>query len=466
VLRPDPARPDPIRPGDAGAGVRAGGSGHGTARCCGARTLDDDANVGARIYDLAAELYPVCRSITGDGVRLTLGLLARHIDIDVTEVPSGTQVFDWTIPREWSIADAYIADAAGRRVVDFRASNLHVLNYSAPVRTVLPLEQLKEHIFSLPDQPDLVPYRTSYYAERWGFCMSQRALDALPPGDYTAVIDSTLAEGSLTYGEHVVPGDGEDEVLLSAHICHPSLANDNCSGLALLTILARELGRRPTRLTYRFVFAPGTIGAITWLARNEAHASRIKHGLTVSCVGDAGGPTYKRSRRGDAPIDRVMTHVLKHAAPSAVIEDFSPYGYDERQYCSPGFNLPVGSFQRSKYGTFPEYHTSADNLDFIAPEHLEHSYRLILAAIDILEKDRVLVNTAPKCEPALGRRGLYATVGGDKAAAQDNMAMLWVLNFSDGTHSLLDIAERSAMPFAVIEAVAVRLEEAELLAAP
>jgi len=459
-------RPDPIRTGDAGPDTCTNCSRHGTARCCQARTLGDDRDVGQRIYDLAAELYPICRSITGNGVRYTLGILGRHIDIDVTEVPSGTQVFDWTIPREWTIADAYIANAAGERVVDFRASNLHVLNYSAPVRAQLPLEQLKEHIFTLPDQPDLVPYRTSYYAERWGFCMSDNALAALPPGDYTAVIDSKLAEGNLTYGEHVVPGDAEDEVLLLAHICHPSLANDNCSGLALLTMLARELGRRPRRHTYRFVFAPGTIGAITWLARNEAGTVRIKHGLVVSCVGDGGGPTYKKSRRGDALIDRAMAHVLKHAAPSAVIEDFSPYGYDERQYCSPGFNLPVGSFQRSKYGTFPEYHTSADNLDFIAPEHLEQSYRLIVAAIEILENDRTLIGTNTKCEPALGRRGLYATVGGDKAVAQDNMAMLWVLNFSDGTSSLLDIAERSAMPFAVIDAAAVRLEQAGLLGAP
>jgi aminopeptidase-like protein len=421
-------------------------------------------DVGRRIYDLAAELYPICRSITGNGVRQSLGILGRHIDIATTEVPSGTQVFDWTIPREWNIADAYIANERGERVVDFRACSLHVLNYATPVRAVLPLDELKKHIFTLPDQPDLVPYRTSYYEERWGFCMSHRALQALPPGDYTAVIDSTLADGSLTYGEHVVAGASEDEVLLSAHICHPSLANDNCSGLALLTVLAQELGRRAGKLTYRFVFAPGTIGAITWLARNEAHVERVKHGLVLSCVGDAGGPTYKKSRRGDALIDKAMAHVLRHAAPSAVIEDFSPYGYDERQYCSPGFNLGVGSFQRSKYGTFPQYHTSADDLDLIAPEHLAQSYQLILAAIDILENDRVLVNTAPKCEPALGKRGLYATVGGDKTAAERNMAMLWVLNLGDGHHSLLDIAERANMPFAAIDAAAVRLEEAGLAA--
>ncbi len=422
--------------------------------------------VGRRIYDLAAELYPICRSITGDGVRQSLKILGRHVDIETSEVPTGTQVFDWTIPREWNIRAAYIENERGERVLDFRASSLHVLNYSAPVRAVLPLDELKKHIYTLPEQPDLIPYRTSYYEERWGFCMSHRALQALPPGAYTAVIDSTLTDGSLTYGEHVVAGASEDEVLLSAHICHPSLANDNCSGLALLTMLAQELGRRRPRLTYRFVFAPGTIGAITWLARNEGRVGRIKHGLVVSCVGDAGGPTYKRSRRGDALIDRAMAHVLKHAAPAAVIEDFSPYGYDERQYCSPGFNLPVGSFERSKYGTFPEYHTSADDLDLIAAEHLDHSYRLILSAIDILEKDRVLVSTAPKCEPALGKRGLYATVGGDKAAAASNMAMLWVLNLGDGAHSLLDIAERSGMTFAVIDAAAARLEAAGLLAAP
>lgn len=424
-----------------------------------------DQGPGQRIYELATELYPICRSITGNGVRRSLAILGRHIAIETSEVPTGTQVFDWTVPREWNIQDAYIANAAGERVVDFRNSNLHVLNYSTPINTVLTLEELKAHIYTLPDQPDLIPYKTSYYEERWGFCMSDNALQALPDGNYTAVIDSSLADGSLTYGEHVIPGASDDEVLLSAHICHPSLANDNCSGLALLTILAGALAQRKLRYTYRIVFAPGTIGAITWLARNEAQAHRIKHGLVVSCLGDAGGPTYKKSRRGDALIDRAMAHVLKHVAFAAVIEDFSPYGYDERQYCSPGFNLGVGSFQRSKYGTFPEYHTSADNLDLIAPEHLEHSYRLILAAVDVLERDRTLLNLNPKCEPALGKRGLYATVGGAKSAPETNMAMLWVLNLSDGGHSLLDIAERAGLPFSVIDTAAVRLQDAGLLAA-
>ncbi len=459
MLRPDPATVD-------GAGSEASDKcPRQGAECCGgdAHIADNDMDVGNRIYALAAELYPICRSITGNGLRHSLRIVGRHIPIETTEVPSGEKVFDWTIPREWNINDAYIANAAGQRVVDFRASNLHLLNYSAPVRAVLPLDELKAHIFTLPDQPDLVPYRTSYYEERWGFCMSHRALEALPPGSYTAVVDSTLAAGSLTYGEHVIAGDSSDEVLLSAHLCHPSLANDNCSGVALLTMLAKELGKRCTRYTYRFVFAPGTIGAIAWLARNEERASRIKHGLVVSCVGDGGGPTYKRSRRHDALIDRAMAHVLNHASSSAAILDFVPYGYDERQYCSPGFNLPVGLFQRSLHGTFPEYHTSADDLDLIRPDHLSQSYRMIMSVIDILERNRVLVSTNPKCEPALGRRGLYGSLGGNKAIADSNMAMLWLLNYADGAHSLLDIADRAKLPFSVIDAAAERLEKAELL---
>jgi aminopeptidase-like protein len=425
-----------------------------------------EVDVGERMYALASELFPICRSITGDGVRQSLDIVERHIALKRTEVASGTRVFDWTIPREWNIKDAYVANAAGERVVDFRTSNLHVLNYSIPLRAELSLDELKKHIHTLPDQPDLIPYRTSYHEERWGFCMSHNALQALPPGKYTAVVESTLADGSLTYAEHTIPGESDDEVLLSAHSCHPSLANDNCAGMALLVMLAQDLGRRSNRLTYRFMFTPGTLGAVAWLATNEERAQRIKHGLVVSCVGDAGGPTYKKSRRGDAMIDRAMAHVLKHAAPTSKIVEFSPYGYDERQYCSPAFNLPVGLFQRSQHGKFPEYHTSADNLELIAPEHLKLSYNLVLAAIDVLERDRVLVSTNPKCEPALGKRGLYSSLSGDKSAYDSNMAMLWVLNLADGSHSLLDMAERADLPFAVIADVAERLEDAGLLAAP
>jgi aminopeptidase-like protein len=422
------------------------------------------AEVGEEIYRLAAELYPICRSITGPGVRETLARIARRIDLTAHEVPTGTPVLDWFVPKEWVIRDAYIADAAGRRLVDFKAHNLHVLNYSVPVRTKLPLAELKKHVFTLPEQADVIPYRTSYYAERWGFCMSHKALEMLPEGEYEAVVDSELKDGSLVYGEYLHRGQSEEEFLLSAHICHPSLANDNCSGLALLTVLAESLKGVKTRLSYRFIFAPGTIGSIAWLALNEDKVARIKAGVVVSGVGDAGGPTYKRSRRGDALIDRAMAHAIRRQGPAPKVIDFFPYGYDERQFCSPGFDLPVGLLQRSQFATFPEYHTSADNLSFIAPEHLAASFEAVATGIEIVERNRSLRNLVAKGEPQLGRRGLYGAIGGDKDVYIKNMAMLWVLNLSDGTHSLLDIAERADLPFQIVEETARVLEDAGLLA--
>jgi aminopeptidase-like protein len=419
----------------------------------------DSKTIGEEIFGLAAEIYPICRSITGDGVRETLKRLSRHLDIRVEEVPTGTAVFDWTIPAEWMVRDAYIKAGDGKRVLDFRQSNLHVLNYSVPVHAKFPLSALKPHIFTLPDQPDLIPYRTSYYQERWGFCMAHSDLLALADGVYEVMIDAEHKAGHLTYGEALIQGESKEEFLLSAHICHPSLANDNCSGLALLTALGERLSRIKTKFSYRFLFAPGTIGAIAWLAQNEDKLSSISHGLVVSCMGDDGGPTYKRSRRGTATIDRAMSHVLRQYWKNAELMDFTPYGYDERQFCSPAFNLPAGLFQRSLYGTFPEYHTSADNLDFIRPEHLAASYRTICAAIDIIENDRRVLNTQPRAEPQLGKRGLYGSIGGDKSAPEKNMALLWVLNFSDGAHSLLDIAERAKLPFAVIDEAADRLAQ-------
>jgi aminopeptidase-like protein len=423
----------------------------------------DGPAVGCDMFALAEAIYPICRSITGDGVRETLRHLADHIGLQIHEVPTGTSVFDWTVPREWNIRDAFIKNAAGERVLDFRTCNLHVVSYSTPIRGHFRLDDLKKHIFTLPEQPDLIPYRTSYYAESWGFCMAHNRLQALPDGVYEVLIDSTLQDGSMSYGEYFHQGDTDEEILLSAHVCHPSLANDNCSGIALLTHLAKRLAPLRTRYSYRFLFAPGTIGAIAWLSRNQHLVSRIAHGLIVSCVGDQGGPTYKKSRRGDAAIDRAMAHVLPHAAASHKIIEFSPYGYDERQYCSPGFNLPVGLFQRSQFGSFPEYHTSGDNLDLIGPHHLASSYRMVIAALDILENDGCMRNMLPNCEPQLGRRGLYSSVGGDPDGAARAMAMLWVLNFSDQEHSLLDIAERAGMPFAVIREAAARLEEHGLL---
>jgi aminopeptidase-like protein len=420
-------------------------------------------DIGEEIYALAAKIYPICRSITGNGVRDTLGLLAAHIDLEVHEVPTGTAVFDWTIPREWNIRDAYVKDRHDQKVVDFNKSNLHVMSYSVPVSKHVPLAELKQHLYTLPEQPDLIPYRTSYYAEDWGFCLPHRQFENLQDETYEVLIDASLEDGHLTYGEYLHKGETTDEFLLSAHVCHPSLANDNCSGVALLTHLAKRMAGLRTRYSYRFLFAPGTIGAITWLARNEEHSQRIKHGLVISMVGDGGGPTYKKSRRGNAKIDRAMMHSLHHSGLTPTILDFFPYGYDERQYCSPGFNLPVGLFQRSRFGKIPQYHTSADNLDFIRSSHLAQSFRLIVDALEVIENDAVYRNAMPKCEPQLGKYGLYGAVGGNRDAAAASMAMLWILNLSDGGHSLLDIAERADLPFTVVRGTAQRLQQHGLL---
>lgn len=416
---------------------------------------------GAEMHALIRDLYPICRSITGDGLRATLRRLAEVVPITLTEVPTGTRVLDWTVPKEWNIRDAWIADSAGRRVVDFRASNLHVVNYSVPVRARMSLASLRSRLHTLPAQPDLIPYRTAYYAEDWGFCLAQSALDQLSEGEYEVCIDSTLADGSLTYGEYVAPGSTTDEILISVHSCHPSLANDNLSGMAVATLLARLLSREPRRHTLRFLFIPGTIGSITWLAMHEANVECIRHGLVLSCLGDPGHSTYKRSRRGNALVDRAASHVLKQAGQHTVL-DFVPYGYDERQYCSPGFNLPVGCLTRTPNGRFPEYHTSADNLDFVTAEALEDSLAKALAIVEILEHDVAYVNLNPKGEPQLGRRGLYRNTGGTSPAGFE-MALLWVLNFSDGQHSILDIAERAALPFSTIHGAADVLRDAGLL---
>lgn len=420
----------------------------------------DDPEIGEEIHRLAATIFPLGRSLTGPGVRETLRVLGGRVPIAIHELPTGAPILDWTVPREWRIRDAYIKDPSGGRVVDWRASNLHVVGYSAPVRAVMTREALVPHIHTLPDQPDLIPYRTAYHAETWGFCMAHAALAQLPEGPFEVVIDADLIDGAMTWGEWFKPGRTDAEVLISTHICHPSLANDNCSGLALLATLAARLEGLDTHFGYRFLFTPGTIGGIAWLAVNDARVDRIRHGLVMSCVGDGGGPTYKRSRRGDAPIDRAMGHLVRRAG--GVIEDFSPYGYDERQYNSPGYDLPVGLFQRSKYGTFPEYHTSADNLGFIRPDHLATSYRLIAAALDILENDWMPINTSPKGEPQLGRRGLYGAIGGESIASAQ-LAMLWVLNLADGRHSLLDMAERAGLGFCEVARTARVLSDAGLL---
>ncbi len=410
-----------------------------------------------------ADLYPICRSITGDGVRETLRRVQRRIPIEIHEVPSGTQVFDWNVPREWNIRDAWIKNPRGEKIVDFQRLNLHVLNYSVPVHEKLPLAELKTHLFTLPDQPDLVPYRTSYYKEAWGFCLAHNQLLGLEEGEYEVLIDSTLEDGSLTYGELFLPGETEEEILISCHVCHPSLCNDNLSGLAVCTFLAEELAKAPRRLSYRFVFIPGTIGSITWLALNEENTKNIVGGLVAANLGDPGLFHYKKSRYGFGDVDRAVRQVLADAGEEHRIEPFVPFGYDERQYNSPGFQLRVGSLTRTPYGRYPEYHTSADNLDLVKPESLVGSLRIYLAVMGVLDGNRRYRNLNPKCEPQLGRRGLYRMIGGDDQGRQRELALLWVLNYSDGQHGLLDITERSEMSFDLIREAAEALLEVGLL---
>ena len=420
--------------------------------------------VGAEAYELMERLFPLCRSLTGGGVRATFDVLEEHVQLDRTEIPSGTQVFDWTVPDEWNIRDAYVAGPDGERVIDFRRSSLHVVSYSEPVRTRMSLEALRERLHTLPDQPDLVPYRTSYYHRTWGFCLSHRQLLELQPGEYDVVIDSTLEPGHLTYGEVRLEGESQDEVLISTYVCHPSLANDNLSGIAVATTLAKQLSQRPLRHSYRFLFAPGTIGPLTWLHQNQDTLHRIRHGIAVSCIGDAGGFTYKRSRNGDRDVDRAVELVLRDFGAPYRVVDWEPWGGDERQFCSPGFDLPVGCLMRTPHGGFDGYHTSADSLDRIRPKSLGEAVLAALDVVEIVETNGCFTNLSPYGEPQLGRRGLYRSSGGAVESPDDERALLWVLNLSDGGASLLDIAARSGLPYAVILRAAKRLEQAGLVA--
>jgi aminopeptidase-like protein len=407
-----------------------------------------------------AELYPICRSLTGEGVRATFAILERELDLRLerTEVPSGTQVFDWTLPREWNIRDAWIQAPDGTRVVDFRDSNLHVLGYSTPIHERLQLWELRDHLFTHPDNPDWIPFRTSYYAENWGFCLSSRRLEQLADGEYEAVIDSSLTEGHVTYAEVSLSGELPDEMLFTTYVCHPSLCNDNLSGIVLTGALAKYLRPMALRLSYRFLFGPGTIGPLCWLWKNEASLDRIKHGLVLSCLGDPGAPSYKRSRREKAEIDQAAANVVRSAG--GTILPFEPWGGDERQFCSPGFDLPVGALTRTPADRFPGYHSSADDLDLVRPEFLADSFRRCLEIVDILETNTRYRNLNPKGEPQLGKRGLYRSVAGGSSTEK---ALLWVLNLSDGEHSLLDISDRSGLPYPTIREAADALREHALL---
>jgi aminopeptidase-like protein len=416
------------------------------------------------LLPLVEALYPICRSITGDGVRQTLGILGDWLPIELTEVPSGTPAFDWTVPDEWNIREAWIEDPAGRRIVDFRYSNLHVLNYSIPVDAEVDRETLDEHLYSLPEHPDWIPYRTSYYADQWGFCVPHRLRESLPDGRYRVLIDADRKPGSLTYGECRVPGELDSEILLYTHTCHPSLCNDNLSGLAVAAAVgARLLEMDKPRYSIRLVFGPGTIGSIVWLSRNRNRLDSIAHGVVIGLLGDDAPFTWKRSRTGTAEIDRVAAYVLGRRSSANDIIGFSPYGYDERQFGSPGIGLPVGRLTRSVNDGYPEYHSSADNMNLITEERLAESADVVMEILRMLDQNRYLVNQEPYCEPQLGRRGFYRTTGGSGIPDRES-ALLWLLNQCDGSNSLLDIAEKSGIGFESLVATAEELCEAGLLA--
>jgi aminopeptidase-like protein len=399
------------------------------------------------LHGLVRELFPINRSLTGAGVRETLAILARHIRLEVREVPSGTAVLDWQVPLEWNIRNATIRTLDGRCLVNFADNNLHVVGYSKRVHKEVSRAELGQHVHTLPDQPELIPYRTGYFADDWGFCMPDSLWRTMQDESYLVDIDSDLSPGLLTYGELFLPGESSDEVLISTHVCHPSLANDNLSGIAVATALAMRQSQRQRRLGFRFLFIPATIGAITWLARNESQLGKIRHGLVLTCIGDPGPFHFKQSRSG-ASIDKAVAHILRYSGHQYKIMPFNPYGYDERQFCSPGFNLPVGCLMRSVHGTFTEYHTSADNTNFVKAQALDQSYALIAELLDLLNENFTYVRTDGRGEPQLGRRGLYRAIAGQKqAGGTSQMDLLWLLNLADGQHSLLDIAERAGIPF-------------------
>jgi aminopeptidase-like protein len=421
-------------------------------------------DVGAQMHAWATDLFPIYRSLTGNGVRQTLAYLSKLMPgLTVHEVPSGTQAFDWTVPKEWNVRGAYIEDENGRRIVDFARNNLHLVGYSEPVDRWLSVEELQPHLHSLPEQPYAIPYVTSYYDGRWGFCLTQEQRDQLPPGKYHAVVDSTLAPGSLTYGELIIRGKEEKEILLSTYICHPSMANNELSGPVVTTALARWISSlQERRFTYRIIFIPETIGSIVYLS---THLGEMKRntiaGFVVSCVGDERAYSLLHSRTGDTLADRVASVVMKHHAPDYVDYSYLDRGSDERQYGSPGVDLPVVSIMRTKYNSYPEYHTSLDDLTLITPAGLQGGYDAIRKSIELLEHNYVYTTTT-LCEPQLGKRGLYPTLS-TKGSAGAVRAMMNVLAYSDGTRDLADIARHIDLSPTEAIAIAEQLAQKGLL---
>lgn len=417
---------------------------------------------GKRIYNLIRTLLPIQRSICGEGSREVLKVIKKHLPIAERAVKTGSRVFDWTVPKEWQIRDAYIKDGRGKKIVDFKKSPLHVVSHSTAVNKKMSLSALKKHLFTLPDHPAWIPYRTSYYQENWGFCLAHRELRSLKAGKYEVHIDSELKAGHLDYGELLIKGKTKQEFLLSTYFCHPAMANDNQSGVALLTMLAKKISTMNPHYSYRVLFVPETIGSLAWLQKNQKQLKNIKHGLVVTCVGDKGMLTYKKSRQGDAEIDLVAEKVLAESGQKYRILDFYPMGSDERQYCSPAFNLPVGSLMRTPYGQYPEYHTSADNLSIISEQPLEETFKQYVKIIEAIDQSERYINRYPKGEAFLGGKNLYRNTGG--RTITDAGVIFWILNFSDGHHSLLDISIRSKLPLGRIRRAAAILEKHKLIA--
>lgn len=423
----------------------------------------------AEVERLFERLWPLARSLTGDGVRRTHDVLGELIPLERSELPSGTQVFDWTVPPEWRVVEAYLLDPNGRKILDFADNNLHLMGYSQPFRGRISLEELEPHLYSLPDQPDAVPYVTSYFSPRWGFCLAHTVRSQLTNGDYEVVIDTVLESGSMTISDCLLPGESSQEVLFSTYTCHPSMANNELSGPIVSALLYRHLAELPhRRLSYRFVFAPETIGAIAYLHLNGGLLKeRTVAGYVVTCTGGPSALTYKRTRDAPTLSDRAAEHVLVHwqgdPGGSPKVVDFAPMGSDERQYNSPGFRLPVGSLMRTMYGTYPEYHTSLDNLRFVNPPAVMRTLDAYVEICRVLEGNIILNNNKPYGEPQLGRRGLYPTVTVSGANVGVADATFWVLNLSDSEHDLLSIAERSGLPFRSVEAAAQALVAAGLL---
>lgn len=414
------------------------------------------------MHALVARLFPLCRSITGEGVRETLRILGEHIPLTVHEVPSGTQVFDWTIPAEWVIRDAYILDEAGERVVDFRRNNLHVVGYSTPVDQWMSLQELQGHLHSLESMPDAIPYVTSYYQRRWGFCLTHTQRQSLPDGNYRAVIDSELKDGSLTYGELIIPGSTNEEIFISTYVCHPSMANNELSGPVVTAWLAKWIAAQPRRYTYRIVFIPETIGSLTYLSRHLAHLqANVVAGFNMTCIGDDRAYSYLPSRDGGTLADRAALKVLSETHPDFIRYTYLDRGSDERQYCSPGVDLPVVSIMRSKYRAYPEYHTSRDDLTVVTPAGLQGGYEAVRDCLELLENNRVYTATRLG-EPQLGKYGLYPTL-----ATRDSSMLVQdtvnVLAYADGTRDLIELSDVTRVPVRRLYQIVATLLDFDLL---